>query len=1233
MEDNASAAAVLGFLQRYLEDREAGRERTLEEYQALFPGHEPAIARKHAELLASVDASEAERGTKATATNGRIGRFRILEEIGRGGQGVVYLAEDPELHRRVALKVLSFGLGLSPEAQRRFQREAETASRIEHPGICAVYEIGQADGLSFIAMQYVEGESLARKIADAKASRRTRLALSETTPSLGRAQPSQPRSQPSEIVAVVRLIERVARALHTAHEAGIVHRDIKPANIRVTHQGEPVLLDFGLARDDRSEEPSLTQTSEILGTPAYMSPEQLQAGRKSIDRRTDVYSLAVTLYECLTLRRPFEAPTREGLYRSILDEEPTSVRTLNPRVPRDLAVILDTALQKNPDHRFLTALDFADELARVCERRPILTRRTGPLVRTWRWAQRNPYLASALGGLVLVLALGLAVTGYLLEEARIALSSFRVALGNFDGLALIQKLDDAEAALKEVYPVGPDKVAALESWLRDHWAPIESGWPDVTAILARLKGGEVQGRDLFLRDTLSKLEKRLREFGEGPASAAVFAREDLAWSRIVARETIDAHADLWRATREAIAGSPLYRGLQLPDQLGLIPLGPDPDSGLFEFYHLRSATPGSPLPARDPASGRIRMTDEMGIVFVLLPGKKQLVGAQKDDPTRPNYVANAETKELELHERIIDPFFLSKFELTQGQWIRLSHKKNLAEFPAGTRHFGSEITLAYPADRLSLDDLLLGREGFRIPTEEEWEYACRAGTDTPWYTGSSAGTLHGYENVGDRTAGEQVPEWDGGDDIEPDGHVIYAPVGSFEPNPFGLHDMHGNVAESCRSWSTDGTTIVARGGSFRTDARTSSSTIRRFVWPDHGNGLRPTRDIKPGLFTEPRPGHSWRIGSHPIPFDMDGDGLSDVFAYAYVEGEADADHGYLLHNAGARRFEDVTSTHLPKGMDPVRAAATADVDGDGDVDLMAAQGCRVSAQCRLYKNDGAGNLADETVTHVPQREDSTAALGFGDFDGDGDADLYLGTVGGDKGEPNRLYLNGGSGRFQDVTLTHLPQTGDQVQDRTGAVAHCDVDRDGDLDVFCGNWHYRYQNRLFLNDGSAHFTDVTADHVPPMHIDRSGIFGDITRSVVFGDLDGDGDEDLACGNGWGVRWQRNRLYFNDGAGRFVDVSDTNLPEDQETTYVLALGDIDGDGDLDLFSANASGHTFGARDRMYFNDGKCRFRDVSTTHCPNIAGRGLALIDVDLDQDLDLFLEDGSFLRLFLNRSRP
>ena len=301
--------ALNGFLKQFLDDQSSGKRRSLAEYQALFPGHEDVIAARYA------DYESHDRDGGPSADVGPPGPHRPLRDPRRSRprrSGNRLSRTDERLHRRVAVKVLT-GLGsLTKDRVARFMREAAVASRLSHPGIATVYEIGTDAGIPYIAMQYVEGETLARKIAVAKEDQAA-------------------RTPPSEIV---RVVEAVARALHAAHEAGVIHRDVKPGNILITASGDPVIVDFGLAHDADGDLAAITRTGEFFGTPAYMSPEQLTTQKPAPDRRTDVWSLGATLFEWLTLRRPFDAPTRDGLYQAILTKSAPDARDIDDPSPK-----------------------------------------------------------------------------------------------------------------------------------------------------------------------------------------------------------------------------------------------------------------------------------------------------------------------------------------------------------------------------------------------------------------------------------------------------------------------------------------------------------------------------------------------------------------------------------------------------------------------------------------------------------------------------------------------------------------------------------------------------------------------------------------------------------------------------------------------------------------------------------------------------------------------------------
>ncbi len=453
----AREACLVEFIELYLTDRDRGRVRELAEYSALYPGREELIAREWARLnRAPSDASDAHSPMLAVS-NASLPGYRVIRELGHGGQGIVVLAEDLELRRLVALKVLQSSFGsLSAARLARLRREVAVLARLDHPGICAVYRAHLDNDPPFVAMRYVQGSTLAEVVANSRRAHAidTDPARRDAPARPAAGVPCVPKTR-ADFERLLAFFEGSARALHAAHEAGIVHRDIKPANLVVQDDGQPVLLDFGLARTVDAEDGLVTRTGELFGTPAYMSPEQLNEPAESLDRRTDIYSLGVALFECLTGRRPFEAPSQHRLEQSICLEPVPSAAKLNPLLGRDIDVVLATAMEKDRTRRYSTALDLAAELRRVRERRPVLARPAGPVLRARRWSQRNPAIAITLT-LLAVGAAGLSVALVLLaREAGRTRAALNLA-------------ESRNLAMEALRTLDSDPWKAMEQALRSH---------------------------------------------------------------------------------------------------------------------------------------------------------------------------------------------------------------------------------------------------------------------------------------------------------------------------------------------------------------------------------------------------------------------------------------------------------------------------------------------------------------------------------------------------------------------------------------------------------------------------------------------------------------------------------------------------------------------------------------------------------------------------------------------
>jgi serine/threonine protein kinase len=395
----------------------------------------------------------------------RFGKYRIMRELGRGGMGVVYEAVDLSLERRVALKVLPAGLLVEEKSLARFRREAKVAARIRHPNIVPVYELGVEADTPYIAMELVEGTSLDKTIASrrpdasldvrssatcsvapgsvpASAPTVTQLDKSLDAPERGAAVgAAQSTHRPSAIdlpyvLETAKRFAAVASALHLAHSQGIIHRDLKPSNLLLDTAGNLRVLDFGIARLEGQE--SLTLSGEVFGTPRYMSPEQARGDAAIVDARTDVYSLAATLYEAIALAPLFAAKTPADMLHQVLHDAPRPLRSVQPRVPRDLETIVHKCLSKEREGRYGSAEALAQDLERFARGDPIEARPPSLPERAWKWASRR--------------------------RGRIAVAALVVVLA-VAGLVAAQRSRAAgEAALRAAYP-GQIKAALVKLYL------------------------------------------------------------------------------------------------------------------------------------------------------------------------------------------------------------------------------------------------------------------------------------------------------------------------------------------------------------------------------------------------------------------------------------------------------------------------------------------------------------------------------------------------------------------------------------------------------------------------------------------------------------------------------------------------------------------------------------------------------------------------------------------------
>src|SRR5881296_266896 len=301
---------------------------------------------------ANAAAAHSKKAEPAVELLGELGDYELLEEIGRGGQGVVFRARQKSLNRTVALKVIGLGQWATQAHLKRFRREAEAAASLDHPCIVPIYEVDERDGSCYFSMKFIEGGQ-----------------LDEVT-----------KREPMPIRQAVELITKVARTVHYAHEHGILHRDIKPGNILLDAKGEPHLTDFGLARLVESES-TVTRTLEVLGTPSYMAPEQGAGNNAGPTSATDVYGLGAVLYQLLTGHPPFAGGTTYETVRMVLETQPRQPRLCNPKVDRDLETICLQCLEKDQERRYSSALALAEDLERWLKHEPIRARPSGVFTR------------------------------------------------------------------------------------------------------------------------------------------------------------------------------------------------------------------------------------------------------------------------------------------------------------------------------------------------------------------------------------------------------------------------------------------------------------------------------------------------------------------------------------------------------------------------------------------------------------------------------------------------------------------------------------------------------------------------------------------------------------------------------------------------------------------------------------------------------------------------------------
>jgi formylglycine-generating enzyme required for sulfatase activity/tRNA A-37 threonylcarbamoyl transferase component Bud32 len=815
-------------------------------------------------------------------------RYAVEGELGKGGMGVVLRVFDRDLRRRLAMKVLPEAARARGSRWMRFLEEAQVSAQLDHPGIVPVHELGlDREGRVFFTMKLVQGVTLEHVLAQ-----------------LARGDGGWNTTR------VIAILLRVCEAMAFAHAKGVVHRDLKPANIMVGRFGETYVMDWGVARvlgapsaqggdsaattsisserRDQAGRPAadawLTHEGDVVGTPAYMAPEQAAGSLARVGPQSDVYAIGAMLHQALTGRSPSAEPrgrAEAALSRARTNAPPPPL----PRTaPAELAAICIKAMEPTPERRYASMLALADDLRAYLEGRVVKAHASGAFAELRKWIGRNRGTAGAL----LVAMLALLAVGLVQWRRRVEVEVERERVAarkaEFDQLAGKVYLERARAAADTLYPAVPSRRVDLERWLAVDWARLDALRPRIDATIARI-ADRVSRADAALDDTPEGESQRFLHATLTQLSADIAAMERAETASVRARLTFatrlealgaehpaatvrwaDAAAAIARA--DDVVASARYRdaAIALKPQLGLVPIGMNPVTRLWEFYDLRSACDVDALedPARlaiptHDARGAVVGVDDPGIVFVLLPGGVVDVGAVPASAADPDGDPRAANDEVE-RQVTLAPFFCARHELTKGQWLRLAGT-DPSFYRYGPPYDGDPhpVGPTHPVEQVAWHDaeLVLRRNGSTLPTEAQWEYAARAGTRTAWWSGRDPQALAGVANVLDRRAEARFPGWGRQEGDFDDGYCSVAPVGSFRANAFGLFDVHGNVWEWCLdeyastprdSRADDGLARggdpalrVLRGGSFNDPAALARCSSRS---PQDGSIRTPATGVR-----------------------------------------------------------------------------------------------------------------------------------------------------------------------------------------------------------------------------------------------------------------------------------------------------------------------------------------------------------------------------------------------------